>query len=201
MNTESNALSVGVAVIVMASWWVFALLFLLRKREAKAVAQKRKRSSLLGVALVGVGYGIVWTMRRPMFTPPFDCGPVVDWGSASAAILLCGCSIALILSAMRTLGRHWSVEARLLDGHQLVRSGAYAIVRHPIYSGMLGMMISTGLAYSIPVWGLAAVLVACYGTHLRIKSEEALLKEAFGGKYEEYSREVPALVPWLSWIR
>jgi protein-S-isoprenylcysteine O-methyltransferase Ste14 len=103
--------------------------------------------------------------------------------------------------AERALGRQWSVAAQVVDVHQLVKDGAYAIVRHPIYPGILGMMVSTGLALGEPLWLAIAGLVAWYGTHLRIQREEALLKDAFGETYEEYVRKVPALMPAMRWIR
>jgi protein-S-isoprenylcysteine O-methyltransferase Ste14 len=62
-------------------------------------------------------------------------------------------------------------------------------------------MIATGLAFSLPACILPAIAVAWYGTHLRIQREEALLREAFGEKYKEYSQRVPPLVPGVAGIR
>jgi protein-S-isoprenylcysteine O-methyltransferase Ste14 len=197
MNKEVDVLSVVVASAVFACWWVFALLFLIRKKPPKATQLKRNRASLVGVALVGVGYALVWSIRRPIFTPLFDLGRFVDWLFAIVTILLSIGSVWLVLSGVRALGRQWNVTAQLVDDHRLVKNGVYAVVRHPIYAGMLGMMISTGLALSVPVWILIAGALASFGTHLRIRSEEALLREAFGEMYEEYAREVPALVPGI----
>jgi len=156
--------------------------------------------SLLGVTLVGVGYAIVWTVRRPPFTRMFDSGPFLDWMIAFLDIVIGVGSVMLVLSAVRTLGSQWNIEAWVADDHTLVRDGPYSIVRHPIYAGMMGLMISTGLAFSSPYWLLVAVIVAWYGTHLRIRSEEALLKETFGTTYGQYAKEVPPLIPGTHWI-
>jgi protein-S-isoprenylcysteine O-methyltransferase Ste14 len=200
MSNTTSTLSIVVASVVMACWWIFAFLFLLRKKPPKAKQQKRNRASLFGVALVGAGYAIVWSIRRPIFTPMYVLGPLMDWVIAIVAILLSTGSVWFILSAVRELGRQWNITAQLVDDHKLVTCGVYSIVRNPIYAGMLGMMISTGLAFSIPEWAAIAMFIAWYGTHLRIQSEEALLKEAFGEEYEEYARKVPALIPGIPWI-
>jgi protein-S-isoprenylcysteine O-methyltransferase Ste14 len=201
MNNSADTLSMVAAAAVIACWWVFALLFLFRKKHPKTTRQKRNRTSWLGMALVGAGYALVWSIHRPLFTPLLNFGPLVDWTVAVATILLGTGSVWLVLSAVRALGRHWSLAAQLVDDHRLVTDGAYAIVRHPIYTGMLGLLIATGLAISVPVWILVAGLVAWYGTYLRIRSEEVLLKKAFGQRYEEYARKVPALIPWINWSR
>jgi protein-S-isoprenylcysteine O-methyltransferase Ste14 len=201
MNDDINALSAVPAVVVIACWWVFAQLFLFRKRHPKGKQQKRNRTSLLGVGVVGVGYALVWSFRRPIFTPLCECGPLVDWIVAVAAVLASISSVWILVAAVRRLGRQWSVAAEVVDDHQLVRDGLYSIVRHPIYTGMLGMLIATGLAFSLPVWILVASVLAWYGTHLRIQGEEVLLKETFGLQYEEYARQVPALIPGITWIR
>ena len=77
----------------------------------------------------------------------------------------------------------------LLEHHELIRRGPYRIVRHPIYTGMFGMLIASGLAYGH--WlGLviASGVVDDFGTVIRIRSEEKLLREQFGSEYDNYTR-------------
>lgn len=80
--------------------------------------------------------------------------------------------------------------------HQLRTDGPYAITRHPIYTGMVGMLIGTAVLTGLGPW---AVLVALGIVFIEIKlhAEERLLGEVFGGEYERYRREVPQLVPGL----
>lgn len=103
----------------------------------------------------------------------------------------------MVLAAVRTLGKQWSVAARLVENHTLVTTGPYGIVRNPIYTGMFGMMLATGLAISY--WWILppAIVLFWFGTMVRIRREENLLHEAFGNEFEQYSRRVPALVPFL----
>ena len=101
----------------------------------------------------------------------------------------------MAVAAIRTLGKQWSYEARLIEGHRLVVAGPYSHVRHPIYTAMLGMMIATGVAFSVWWALLAALVLYAAGTAIRVRAEERLLQEAFGEDFEAYRRYVPAVIP------
>jgi len=185
-----------VFVVVMICWLVFAGVFLLRKKPPSPPDQKREPASLFGVALQGMSYGLVWGVRRPMFTSIFGNEPI---SVVTGLLAICAAvsSVWLITMAVRTLGKEWSLTARLVEGHQLATSGPYALVRHPIYSGMLGMLLATGLAVSHWLALLAALILFFIGTTIRVRSEEKLLREAFGQQFETYARSVRAIVPGL----
>ena len=70
-------------------------------------------------------------------------------------------------------------------------------MRHPIYSGMLGMLLATGLAVSHWAALPGALIIFFIGTTIRVRSEEKLLREAFGEQFETYARTVRAIVPGL----
>ena len=95
------------------------------------------------------------------------------------------------------MGKQWSLEARVLKGHKLITQGPYRIVRNPIYTGMLGMLIATGLAVSHWIGLVAGMIMFAIGTFIRVRSEEKLLRETFGNEWDEYARRVPAVVPFL----
>src|SRR6185503_7448353 len=158
--------------------------------------QKRESGSLFGVALQGMSYGLVWGVRRPIFTP-IVFGTAISMLTGLLAICAAVSSVWLITIAVRTLGKEWSITARLVEGHKLATSGPYALVRHPIYSGMLGMLLATGLAITHWAALLAALLTFLIGTTIRVRSEEKLLREAFGEQFETYARRVRAIVPGL----
>lgn len=94
-----------------------------------------------------------------------------------------------------TLGRHYDLVLEVHEGHELVRRGPYALVRHPVYTGLglhfAGVCLATGNVLLI----LGTVLVSFPAFYLRARAEEALLRERFGAEYEKYAREVPMLVP------
>ena len=196
MSYTFNFLPTLVFVVVMICWFVFAGTFLLRKKPPSPPDRKREPGSLFGVALQGVSYGLVWGVRRAMFTPIVSNEPIAI-ASGVLAIAAAVSSVWLVTLAVKTLGKEWSLTARLVEGHKLATTGPYALVRHPIYTGMLGMLVATGLALSHWAALLAALLVFFIGTTIRIRSEEKLLHEAFGEQFENYARNVRAIVPGL----
>lgn len=186
-----------VFVVVMICWFVFAGVFLLRKKPPSPPDQKREPGSLFGVALQGISYGLVWGVRRATFTPIAASNEPISIFAGVLGICAAVGSVWLMTTAVKTLGKEWSLTARLVEGHELATSGPYAFVRHPIYAGMLGMLVATGLATSH--WAVlpAALGIFFIGTAIRIRSEERLLREAFGERFDNYARNVRALVPGL----
>lgn len=186
-----------VFVLVMLCWFVFAGNFLLRKRPPSPPDHKREPGSLFGVALQGVSYGIVWGVHRTMFTPFISHSEPLALAVSVLAVVAAVSSVWLIMAALKTLGKEWSLTARLVEGHQLATGGPYAYVRHPIYTGMLGMLLATGIAVSHWTALLGALIVFFVGTVIRVRREEKLLRGAFGEQFEAYARRVPALLPGL----
>ena len=186
---------------VMFCWIGFAAVFLLRKKPPGSPETKRNNIAMLGLALEAVGYAIVWTGRRQVETPIAPIGLTLQIALALITIATSIGSVWLVVAAVRTLGKQWAVAARLVEGHRLVTDGPYRIVRNPIYLGMFGMMIATGLAASRWESLLVAIVVFWIGTKLRIAGEEKLLREAFGEEFEEYVQRVPALLPHLGQSR
>ncbi len=191
-----------VFVVVMLCWFAFAGIFLLRKKPPSPPDQKRDRSSITGLALQGLSFGLIWGVRRGPFTPIIAGSETRDLVAIAASVLAIVAAIGsvwLITNAVKTLGKEWSLTARLVEGHKLATTGPYAYVRHPIYTGMLGMLVATGLAISHWLALIVALLIFFIGTIIRVRSEEKLLREAFGQDFENYAQRVPAIVPGLYW--
>ena len=98
--------------------------------------------------------------------------------------------------ARRHLGQNWSGEITIKVDHQLIHSGPYGLLRHPIYTGLLAMYAGTALVTGewLAIIGLAMSVFAYWR---KIRLEEANLKAAFGADYDVYRRETWALVPGL----
>lgn len=200
MRITFDFLPTLVFAIVMVCWFVFAGIFVFRKKPPSPPDQKRERGSLIGVAVQGISFGIVWGVHREAFTPVVsgsEWSKPVALAAGMLAILAAVSSVWLVTTAVKTLGKEWSLTARLVEGHKLATSGPYSFVRHPIYTGMLGMLVATGLAISQWLALLAALVIFFIGTIIRVRSEERLLREAFGDQFENYARRVPAIVPGL----
>jgi protein-S-isoprenylcysteine O-methyltransferase Ste14 len=104
--------------------------------------------------------------------------------------------VTLAIWARRHLGTNWSGVPSLKKGHELVTTGPYSAVRHPIYTGiMFGMLGSTlvlGTVGSLAVLVLASLVVA-----VRVHQEEGLMVSQFGEAYEEYRKKTKTIVPWI----
>jgi protein-S-isoprenylcysteine O-methyltransferase Ste14 len=184
---------------VVLCWAIFVGIFLFRKKSAPQTESKRDRISVLGIALQAFGYFLV------SFQPPGRpfLQPVAALSGAGGILFgvftfgLAAGSDWLVASALRTLGKQWAVAARLVEGHNLITAGPYSYVRNPIYTGMLGILIATGLA--MHHWRLLPVglVVFAVGLVIRIRSEEKLLRAAFGKEFEDYARRVPAVLPGI----
>jgi protein-S-isoprenylcysteine O-methyltransferase Ste14 len=197
LSTEVAARVTFYGVIVC--WWVFGLTFWLRKQPPRAREAKRDPKSYLGLALQAAGYFIVWyfPLRRQQFSPITSGPDWLAWAISSITLAIAVGSAWLVNAAARRLGKQWALAARLVEDHTLIEDGPYRYVRNPIYTGMFGMLLATGLAVTGWLPLLVATVLFAIGTYIRIRIEEQLLREAFGSRFDEYARRVPALIPGI----
>jgi protein-S-isoprenylcysteine O-methyltransferase Ste14 len=185
--------------VVIVCWWLFALTFWLRNRPPRAQEAKRDRTSLIGLFLQAIAYFSVgfYPLQQRQFSPVTFGSRALEWGLAVLTVAIALASVWLVNAAARRLGKQWALAARLVEGHTLIQDGPYRFVRNPIYTGMFGMLLATGLAAGRWIPLLVAIVLFTAGTYIRIRSEERLLRQAFGSEFEEYARNVPALIPWI----
>jgi protein-S-isoprenylcysteine O-methyltransferase Ste14 len=95
------------------------------------------------------------------------------------------------------LGRFWSNEITRKEGHRVIDTGPYRLVRHPIYTGLIAGILATGLAVGTVTAILGAALIS-FGLSVKAREEEKFLSsELDPSAYESYRRRVPMLVPFL----
>jgi len=105
--------------------------------------------------------------------------------------------VLLLVAALRQLDEQWRIKAVVTEDHRLVTSGPYALMRHPIFTALLLLLISTASLLS-EWWGiLGALAVYLYGTEIRVRAEDGLLLRRFGSSFQEYRDKVPAYLPFL----
>jgi|SRR5580704_10699360 protein-S-isoprenylcysteine O-methyltransferase Ste14 len=185
-------------VCVLAACWIgFGVILVIGKRGAAKADAKRSSISQLGFLLQLVGYAICFAFVRR------DLSPIVPMPKVSEVLLAITIaaigvvSTGICFTAARALGKQWALVARVIEGHELVMDGPFAHVRNPIYLAMFGMLVATGLAVSRWQALVAGILVFLMGNEIRIRSEEGLLRETFGTKFDEYAARVPAFFPRL----
>ena len=110
------------------------------------------------------------------------------------AILVVG--LGFSIAARRYLGTNWSGTVTLKHGHELIRSGPYRFVRHPIYTGILLGFVGSAIAID-EIRGVLAVGLVIVAFLVKIRLEERWMIEIFGDAYHRYRAEVRALLPYV----
>jgi protein-S-isoprenylcysteine O-methyltransferase len=179
-------------------WLVLALVWL----PGYFTSMSRSTSSVPSLALqipatalLAIGFVFLLSPRIHALDVPIT-PPNALFGIAGLALEVGG--IAFAIWARLTLGANWSgMIVTTKQGHELVQTGPYAIVRHPIYTGLLLAVIGTAMARGTLAGyiGVAAVFVAIM---IRVDIEEKLMSDRFGETYEAYRRRTRKLVP-LVW--
>lgn len=110
-------------------------------------------------------------------------------------VALLAAGLAFAVWARVHLGRNWSGSVTVKEGHELIRTGPYAYVRHPIYTGLISAVLGTVIASGTvrAVLGLVIVVAALLR---KLRTEEAFMRETFPDEYPRYSAVVPALIPF-----
>lgn len=183
--------------VILVSFVLFVgalLIARLRKDAPGETGAKRDRGSIIGVAvqtfgIFAVGVGTIHVALSP--TSPLAVGE-----AAAVALLMAG-AIGLFFAASRTMGSNWSIVARTRPDHDLVTSGPFAHVRHPIYVALFLFMVAMAVAYG-HYWGLVpGVPLYIVGTIIRVRIEERMLRAQFGTAYDAYAARVKRFVPGL----
>jgi protein-S-isoprenylcysteine O-methyltransferase Ste14 len=175
-------------VIVAVGWLVWiAPFFLFRPKSGPA--QKIDPRARWGVLIVALAYSLLWQASFWKRTPQ-------PWQSA-LAILYFVLAALLSWTGVRALGRQWRIDAGLNADHELIRSGPYRIVRHPIYTSMLCVFLGTGFVVA-PWWLFAiATVIFILGTEIRVRVEDGLLGSRFGEKFSAYRESTRAYLPYI----
>ena len=174
--------------ILVLGWLLWFAPFLLI-RQKTGTARKIDPRARWGILLIGISYGALWQ------THFWDHSPVL-W---QVALELLFFILAAILSwtAKRALGKQWRIDAGISTDHELVTSGPYSVVRHPIYTSMLCIFLGTGVL--VAPWWLLLISIALFlaGTEIRVYVEDSLLSSYFGDRFRTYRQSVPAYIPFL----
>lgn len=121
--------------------------------------------------------------------------PPDDW-IENVGIAVTAAGLLFSIWARAHLGRNWSGTVTVKVGHELIRSGPYRWVRHPIYSGMILAMLGTAINRG-QLRGVIAVILLWLGFTIKSRIEERMMTTTFGPEYEEYHRSTGAIIPRL----
>lgn len=122
--------------------------------------------------------------------------PLAAWTFWLGSLLTAG-GLLFTVWARLHLGKNWSGTVTIKQGHELVTSGPYALVRHPIYTGLLLALL--GSAIALGDWRAVLAFMLAAGALLRkLVVEERWMRQQFGDEYQAYSRRVAALIPFVN---
>jgi protein-S-isoprenylcysteine O-methyltransferase Ste14 len=184
----------GMRLIVWL-WWGWGLYWMLSAMRNKATQRRESLSSRLAHLLpLALGAVLIawpqprWSALGWRLWPP---SPAAYWIGVTLVIA----GLAFAIWARVHLGGNWSGTVTVKQGHELIRSGPYTYVRHPIYTGLITALIGTTLASGTvnAALGLAIIVVAFVR---KSRTEEDFMRETFPAEYERYCAEVPALIPF-----
>jgi protein-S-isoprenylcysteine O-methyltransferase Ste14 len=178
-------------VELMVCWFAWVYPFIFRAPHCqKRPSTTASLPTFAGLLLEGLGIFTAFVFRLPRETPP---------GTARVAASMIFAVLAAVLAwtSVQFLGRQFRIRAGLYEDHELVRTGPYAVVRHPIYASLLSALLCTLLLLTPWQWCLVSLALFLAGTEIRVRTEDRLLASRFPDAFRDYRRKVPAYLPFL----
>jgi len=182
-------------LIILGCWISFLVYWLISAQWTKAIAEKQ---SVWSALTHRIPLGLSYFLLADWHLPPLmnlSVTPDADWSRATGD-LVCVLGLFVTLWARWTLAGNWSSDVTFKQGHELIRTGPYRFVRHPIYTGILVMCLGTALDIGRFRCWLALPLMAM-AFWIKIKQEERLMLQHFPDEYPAYQKQVKALVPFV----
>ena len=188
--------------VILLSWALFLLVWLglsfFVKRDVRGGRSARAyqlRVLVLAIVIIVVirssrrhhSGANLFSSRLSLFVP---APPLLSIGAALTAI-----GIAVAIWARLYIGRNWSPRPAMKEEHELVTSGPYAVVRHPIYTGIIVAALGTALTGAIV--GAILFIIAAALFVSRVGKEERIMLELFPGAYPSYQSRTKRLIPFV----
>jgi protein-S-isoprenylcysteine O-methyltransferase Ste14 len=172
--------------LILWLWCAWAVYWLLAALRNKATARREPLGSRLAHMLpLAIGGALLaWPPHR---------WPVMAWRlETGVALVIAG--LAFTVWARVHLGGNWSGTVTVKQDHELIRTGPYARVRHPIYTGLIAALLGTTIASGTVHAAIGMAIIVVSLVH-KSRIEEAFMRATFPGEYQRYSAQVPALIP------
>ncbi len=177
--------------------WFASEILLNRKFRSSKDDQKGQDKGSIRVLWIGLLGGNAMAVLASIFFTSSVFRISSNHQIAYAGLVVTVIGMLFRFYAVWSLGRNFTVDVTIREGHNLHTDGVYSLLRHPSYTGMIISFIGFGI--SMNSWpGLLAVCVFVgASTIYRINVEEKALLEAFGKEYSDYKKRTSKLIPWL----
>lgn len=177
-------------------WIAFLLYWQIKAVHTKTTQRLEPAASrIFRVFLFLIAITLVSTRLIPLrwlYLPLWPSGFWPFW--LGAAVTVAG--ILFAVWAREHLGSNWSRSVTIKQGHELITTGPYAVVRHPIYTGILTGFLGVAIAIT-QVRGIVALALIFLVFWLKLRLEEQWMRSQFGETYGAYARQTAALVPYV----
>jgi protein-S-isoprenylcysteine O-methyltransferase Ste14 len=188
------AISMTPGAVIRWAWIVFWVYWLLAAFGLKKTKQRESRLSRLSYTLPLIGalalLALPEAYRGWLGVRFIPLSVAMEW--IGAAMTIAG--LLLAVWARRNLGGNWSAMVTLKEGHELVHSGPYRRIRHPIYRGILLAFFGTAIAIGRVV-GLIAFAIVWASFWAKARREESFLAQEFGAQFEAHRKQTGMFLP------
>jgi protein-S-isoprenylcysteine O-methyltransferase Ste14 len=183
-------------MVVDGCWLAFIVFWILASFGTKQTVYSETIAQRFAVQLV-IALGVLIQINAPREPYPLNVffipqNAIVAFISAA----ICVCGLAFTLWARLTLGRNWSARVTLKADHELIQSGPYALVRHPIYTGLFAMALGSALLIG-RIGALIGYIFFVAGFVLKAGREESLMMQQFPEQYAAYRQRTKRVVPFI----
>jgi protein-S-isoprenylcysteine O-methyltransferase Ste14 len=183
-------------IIISACWGVFVLVWVLAAIFTKRTVYHQSGAQRLRY-MIPIVLGWFLVFRGYRLGPRFNVHilPQTDAILVAAAVL-CLCGLGFCLWARAVLGRNWSGTVTLKENHELIVRGPYQLVRHPIYTGLLAMLIATAIEQG-HIAGMIGLVLVFLSFWIKLNNEEQLMLAQFSDQYHAYQLRTKRIVPFV----
>jgi len=191
MSAYSVAINTVLACwIIFLAVWLLAAISTKRSVYRESPAQRLRYSILLiaGYFLLIRGHRLPYSLSARVL-PHME---VIAWAGAG----LCVAGLGFCIWARVTLGRNWSGAVTLKEGHELIERGAYRLVRHPIYTGLIAMFLATVIVLG-HAGGIAGLVLVFISFWIKLSDEERVMLKQFPDQYAAYQQRVKRIIPFV----
>jgi protein-S-isoprenylcysteine O-methyltransferase Ste14 len=193
---------ISVPQFVAVVWLIFVSYWFISALSVKSIQETR---GWLGgnwypiLYLIGVLFIVNFKFLGRLGVPIGTLGIILYQHTAvqnAAVIILLIVGLIVAILARRTLAGNWSGQVAFKKDHELVTTGLYQYIRHPIYTGMLMMILGTALSQGT-LGAVIGFLIILFGVLFKLRDEEVLMTEHFAEGYASYKKRTKMLIPFL----
>ena len=190
MDFSSQRQWINALWILFALYWLVSAFKLKKTKRRESWGQRFVYVLPLVVAFYLLRRGAHYGLLAARFLPASDAA---GW----VGVALTAAGVAIAIWARWHLGANWSGVVTLKEGHELIRTGPYRNIRHPIYTGILLALLGTAVAVG-EVRGLLGVAIAWFSFYTKARREESFLAQEFGDRFAEHTKRTGMFLPHFS---